>query len=58
MLGCSIGNSKSQLHKARLKLRDLLKINRANKVCQKRTKKQQEVTMATGRGASAAATAA
>ena len=28
MLKCSIGNSKSQLHKARLKLRDLLKIYR------------------------------
>jgi RNA polymerase sigma-70 factor (ECF subfamily) len=26
MMGCSIGNSKSQLHKARMKLRDLLKI--------------------------------
>jgi RNA polymerase sigma-70 factor (ECF subfamily) len=26
MMGCSIGNSKSQLHKARLKLRSLLKI--------------------------------
>lgn len=26
MLGCSIGNSKSQLHKARLKLRSLLKV--------------------------------
>ncbi len=26
MMGCSIGNSKSQLHKARLKLRDLLQI--------------------------------
>ena len=25
MIGCSVGNSKSQLHKARLKLRDLLK---------------------------------
>jgi len=25
MMGCSIGNSKSQLHKARMKLRDLLK---------------------------------
>jgi RNA polymerase sigma-70 factor (ECF subfamily) len=31
LVGCSIGNSKSQLHKARLKLRDLLKINRAEK---------------------------
>jgi len=29
MVGCSIGNSKSQLHKARMKLRDLLKANRA-----------------------------
>jgi RNA polymerase sigma-70 factor (ECF subfamily) len=29
IVGCSIGNSKSQLHKARMKLRDLLKINRA-----------------------------
>jgi RNA polymerase sigma-70 factor (ECF subfamily) len=27
MMGCSIGNSKSQLHKARLKLRDLLKLS-------------------------------
>ena len=26
LVGCSIGNSKSQLHKARMKLRDLLKI--------------------------------
>jgi RNA polymerase sigma-70 factor (ECF subfamily) len=25
MLECSIGNSKSQLHKARMKLRDLLR---------------------------------
>ena len=31
MLGCSIGNSKSQLHKARMKLRDLLKTSRAEK---------------------------
>lgn len=31
MVGCSIGNSKSQLHKARLKLRDLLKMSRAEK---------------------------
>ena len=31
MVGCSIGNSKSQLHKARLKLRDFLKIRRAEK---------------------------
>jgi RNA polymerase sigma-70 factor (ECF subfamily) len=32
IVGCSIGNSKSQLHKARMKLRDMLKINRAEKV--------------------------
>jgi len=31
MVGCSIGNSKSQLHKARLKLRELLRTNRAEK---------------------------
>jgi RNA polymerase sigma-70 factor, ECF subfamily len=31
IVGCSIGNSKSQLHKARLKLRDSLKKHRAEK---------------------------
>ena len=31
MVGCSIGNSKSQLHKARLKLREHLKFMRAEK---------------------------
>ena len=31
IVGCSIGNSKSQLHKARMKLRDLLKMNRAGR---------------------------
>jgi len=31
MVGCSIGNSKSQLHKARMKLRDILKTSRAEK---------------------------
>lgn len=31
IVGCSIGNSKSQLHKARLKLRELLKMSRAGK---------------------------
>jgi RNA polymerase sigma-70 factor, ECF subfamily len=31
IVGCSIGNSKSQLHKARMKLRDLLKMGRAEK---------------------------
>ncbi|MBV9670873.1 MAG: sigma-70 family RNA polymerase sigma factor [Acidobacteriales bacterium] len=32
MMGCSIGNSKSQLHKARMKLRDLLKTRTLEKV--------------------------
>src|SRR5947207_816810 len=31
MIGCSIGNSKSQLHKARIKLRELLRTTRAEK---------------------------
>ena len=31
MVGCSIGNSKSQLHKARMKLRDSLRTSRAEK---------------------------
>ena len=31
MMGCSIGNSKSQLHKARLKLRDILRLQKAGK---------------------------
>jgi RNA polymerase sigma-70 factor, ECF subfamily len=35
MMGCSIGNSKSQLHKARMKLRDLLKVTRAERAARK-----------------------
>ncbi len=31
IVGCSIGNSKSQLHKARMKLRDMLRMNRTEK---------------------------
>ena len=31
MMGCSIGNSKSQLHKARMKLRDILRERRIEK---------------------------
>jgi RNA polymerase sigma-70 factor (ECF subfamily) len=31
MMGCSIGNSKSQLHKARLKLREILRHQKAEK---------------------------
>ncbi len=34
LMGCSVGNSKSQLHKARMKLRNLLKLNRAEKATQ------------------------
>jgi RNA polymerase sigma-70 factor (ECF subfamily) len=34
IVGCSIGNSKSQLHKARMKLRGVLKMNRAEKADQ------------------------
>lgn len=32
MVGCSVGNSKSQLHKARLKLREMLKRQRVKRV--------------------------
>ena len=32
IVGCSVGNSKSQLHKARMKLREALKTSRAEKV--------------------------
>src|ERR1700748_179627 len=35
MMGCSIGNSKSQLHKARMKLRDLLKTSKAEKAARR-----------------------
>ena len=35
MMGCSIGNSKSQLHKARMKLRDLLKLSQAEKAARR-----------------------
>ncbi|MGH9580422.1 MAG: RNA polymerase sigma factor [Terriglobales bacterium] len=31
MMGCSVGNSKSQLHKARMRLRELLLLQRAQK---------------------------
>jgi RNA polymerase sigma-70 factor, ECF subfamily len=35
MMGCSIGNSKSQLHKARMKLRELLKLSKAEKAARR-----------------------
>jgi RNA polymerase sigma-70 factor (ECF subfamily) len=40
MVGCSIGNSKSQLHKARIKLRELLRTNRAEKAATGKTGKR------------------
>jgi RNA polymerase sigma-70 factor (ECF subfamily) len=40
IVGCSIGNSKSQLHKARIKLRELLRMNRAEKAATGRTGKR------------------
>ncbi len=35
MMGCSVGNSKSQLHKARLKMRVLLQLQKAGKTGRK-----------------------
>jgi RNA polymerase sigma-70 factor (ECF subfamily) len=40
IVGCSIGNSKSQLHKARIKMRELLRTNRAEKAGSGRTGKR------------------
>ena len=61
MLGCSVGNSKSQLHKARIKLRDLLNVTRAEnsrRPAPRKTKPQREVTVVTGRSARAASAVA
>ena len=61
MLGCSVGNTKSQLHKARLKLRDLLNVTRAEnsrRPAPRKTKPQREVTVVTGRSARAASAVA
>jgi RNA polymerase sigma-70 factor (ECF subfamily) len=57
LMNCSAGNSKSQLHKARMKLRGVLNITRAENGRPKKINKQQYVTMATERAASATATA-
>jgi len=35
MMGCSVGNSKSQLHKARMKLRELLKLSQAERAARR-----------------------
>lgn len=48
MLGCSVGNSKSQLHKARLKLRSVLNVTRAEQLRHKaspKAKPQMEARM-------------
>jgi RNA polymerase sigma-70 factor (ECF subfamily) len=61
MLGCSIGNSKSQLHKARMRLRDLLNVTCAEKSRRpvpRKAKTQREATEATGRSSRGAASAA
>jgi len=54
MLGCSTGNTKSQLHKARLKLRDLLSATVADKV---RLKKPVKTNIPRGMSASMGAAA-
>lgn len=61
MLGCSVGNSKSQLHKARTKLRDSLYATRAENARHKQLQRmavQREVIVETNRGTRAAASAA
>jgi RNA polymerase sigma-70 factor (ECF subfamily) len=52
MLGCSVGNSKSQLHKARMRLRDQLNVTSAEnsrRPAPRKTKTQRDVTVSTGR---------
>ena len=44
IVGCSIGNSKSQLHKARMKLRDMLRMSRGEKT----EKAEKSCTASTG----------
>jgi RNA polymerase sigma-70 factor (ECF subfamily) len=61
MLGCSVGNSKSQLHKARVTLRDQLNVTRAEnrrRPAPRKMKAQREVALATGGGSRAAAASA
>lgn len=61
MLGCSMGNSKSQLHKARLRLRRLLNVTRAEnsrRQTPRKTKNQREEIVAMEPGSTAAASAA
>ena len=61
MLGCSMGNSKSQLHKARMRLRSLLNVTRAEngrRPAPRKTKTQREAIVAMEPGSTAAASAA
>jgi RNA polymerase sigma-70 factor (ECF subfamily) len=58
MLACSIGNSKSQLHKARTKLRDLLRVTSAENARNRKSNIQRQVTVTKGRSSEAASTAA
>jgi RNA polymerase sigma-70 factor (ECF subfamily) len=61
LLGCSMGNSKSQLYGARLKLRSLLNVTRAEnsrRRAPRKTKAQQGAIVAMEPGSTAAASAA
>jgi RNA polymerase sigma-70 factor (ECF subfamily) len=61
MLGCSMGNSKSQLHKARMRLRSLLNVTRAEngrRQAPRKTKIQREAIVTMEPGSKAAASAA
>ena len=50
MLGCTVGNTKSQLHKARMKLRIVLRITLAEKSPYKNMKARQSMLVAPRRG--------
>ena len=61
MLGCSMGNSKSQLHKARLRMRSLLNVTRAEngrRPTPRKSKTQREAIVATEPDSKAEASAA
>ncbi len=58
VLGCSIGNSKSQLCKARVKLRTLLKVTCLEKGFDKKIKPERLVPLATVRSARSASASA
>jgi predicted DNA-binding protein (UPF0251 family) len=58
MLGCSVGNSKSQLHKARTKLRDVLRITRAENARKPKANHKEQAAVIVEPSSKAAATAA